>query len=111
MLGSEPITRTSYAAGTRDSNGAWVQGAAATTTIYGSPQPATDEDMQSLPEGERRRSGKRVYTPTALHTVDQVAGKSADVLTIDGVAWQVRRCDRQRSVIPHYKAIATRVQA
>jgi hypothetical protein len=110
ILGSESITRVRYAVGTRGTDGRMVPGAATSTAIAASVQPASDEDMQSLPEGERRREGKRVYTVTELRTASQHAGTEADTLTIGGVSFQVRRVDRERSIIPHYRAIAIRVQ-
>lgn len=110
ILGAEAITRVRYAAGTRGTDGRMVPGAATSTTIQASVQPATDEDMQSLPEGERRREGKRVYTTSELRTASQYAGTEADTLTIGGASFQVRRVDRERLILPHYRAIAIRVQ-
>lgn len=104
------ITRTRYAAGTWGSAGQFTAGASASTSIIAAVQGATDQDMQSLDEGERRREAKRVYTTTQLRTVDQHNQTPADTLTIDGVVYQVRRVDIYSLVIPHYRAIAVRVQ-
>lgn len=108
-LGSEPITRTRYAAGTRDAKGRWVEGAATSTTIYGSWQPASGEDRKGLPEGLRQRDTRKVYTPSELRAADQEAGTSGDRLTIAGEEYEVVAVMPWRFVIPHYEAMAVRI--
>jgi hypothetical protein len=110
ILGAESITRVRYAAGTRGTDGRYVPGASTSSTIAASVQPATDEDLQTLPEGERTRQAKRVYTATELRCASQHSDWQSDRLTIDSVSYEVRRVDRERKVLPHYRAIVVRVQ-
>ena len=110
ILGAEPITRVRTAAGTRGTDGRFTAGASTSTTIQASVQPATDQDLQLLEEGYRRREAKRVYTTSELRTASQHDATNADILTIGGVSFQVQVVDHERKIIPHYRAIVVRVQ-
>lgn len=110
ILGSEAITRITYAAGTRGSDGRWVQGSSTSTTIYASVQPMEGQDLEILEEGERARDGKRLYTATVMETANQHLGTSADLVTIDSINYEVRQVKRERSIIPHYRVLVMRVQ-
>lgn len=109
ILGQEPITLRSFAAGSRNALGRWAEGASTDTVIQASVQPAKGQDMTLLPEGSRQSDSKRVYTTSALVTDNQHDGRSADQLVIDTIVYQVMSVKRERSIIPHYRAICLRV--
>ena len=106
ILGQETITLRRRAAGTRGDDGRWIAGASSDAPIKASVQPASGDDLAILPEGLRQRRGKRVYTRTALLVGSLDDGTDADRLVIDGTVYQVQHVERERTVIPHYKAIA-----
>lgn len=110
ILGQEAITRRRFAAGSRGTDGRYSAGATTDTTILGSVQPANGDDMATLPEGERAKKGRRIYTTSEVRVADVEAGTPADQLLIDGVYWEARTVEQTRAVIPHYKVIALKVQ-
>lgn len=110
ILGQESLTFKRFAAGSRGTDGRWTDGAATSTTLLGSVQPMNGNDLSTLPEGERSRRGRKVYTTTELRTVDQAAGTAADQLQIDGEWWEVRSVANERSVIAHYKVLVLALQ-
>jgi len=110
ILGIESLTRRRYAAGERGTDGRWEQGDATDATIRASVQPASDDDLKTLPEGERTRRAKRIYTSSELRLVDQDAGTSADQVQVDGDWYEVRLIQRERSLLAHYRVIVLAVQ-
>jgi len=112
MLGIEDITRVRYAAGAWGSDGRWTAGASTSATIEASVQPASGKVLATLPEGERSRDPRTVYTFEALRGASQYDGTDADRLTIDGASYEVRELTHWRSAAPiaHYEALALRVQ-
>ena len=105
ILGARPMTRRSYAANTHDTDGYTVQGASTDTTIKGSLQPASGDDLQVLSEGDRVRRARKVYTTTLLYAGGVDTQRRSDDV-IDGAdTWQVMHVERQTALIPHYKAI------
>jgi len=111
ILGSESLTRRRYAAGSWDTDGVFVAGTATNSSFSGSFQPLNGEELATLPEGERAGDQRKVYTQSALRTTDQAAGVQADRVSQDGtVFYEVRQVERERAVLPHYKARLVRVQ-
>lgn len=110
ILGQETATRRRYAAYTRDSQGKAVDGALTSTTIRLTKQPLNGRDLKLLPEGLRQEDTIKVYTRSALRTANQHDGTPADEVVIDSIAYRVMRVDRQRMILPHYRAYGTRQQ-
>jgi len=110
ILGAEPITLRTFAASNDYTGGVYAPGAPTDTIISGSVQPLEGKDRQLLPEGERHRDGKKVYTKTALSPVDQYLATNAQHLIIDTIEYEVHNVKQQRSVIPHFKALVLRIQ-
>lgn len=104
-LGARSLTRRSYAAGSRGSDGRWTEGSTTTTTIQGSLQPLNGDELQSLTEGERQRRSRKVYTTSALYAGSVSAGRRADQIVDGSTVWDVRSVERQTEVLGHYKAI------
>lgn len=85
-------------------SGVWVPGATGNIGIQGSIQPASGKDLQLLPEG------RRVEAAYAVYTVSQVL--LGDRTTIQGEAYEALAVQPwQNGVLPHYKAVFTKMQA
>jgi hypothetical protein len=110
LLGLEPATLVRNAAGDRDSDGAWVDGAATSTPITGSFQPFPSARLQTLPEGERQQGQLELYTRAELRTADQHTGTSADRVVYNGATYEVREVHRWPALLAHYQARLMRVQ-
>ena len=110
ILGQEPVAWRRFAASTVATTGRSTKGAITTAALYGSVQPMDGDDLQVLPEGERTRRGRKVYTTTELRTTNVSAQTMNDQLYIDGVWWEVMHVQNQRSVIAHYKVLVLAVQ-
>lgn len=104
-LGSRSLVRRSYAAGSRGSDGRWIEGSTTTTTITGSLQPLNGNELQTLAEGERQRKSRKVYTTTALSAGSVSAGTRADQIVDGSDVWDVRSVSVWDAVLGHYKAI------
>lgn len=109
LLGTETLTRRRYGAQTID--GATGRPATNTPTdasFTGSVQPASDDDMQTLPEGDRAREGLRIYTTTELRVADESSGLPADEVVRGSVVYQVRKLRTYGHLLDHYRAIVVR---
>lgn len=110
ILGQEEITlrrRTSTVAWGSDFRA--TAPTTADSTILASVQPMGERDMQNLTEGQRQRSPRKIYTTTALRTVDQDTAEYADLVVIDSEVFQVQSMTRHRSIIPHYRGVLLRL--
>lgn len=116
LLGATTITRRRYSAGSRATTGYWTEGATTDTSITASVQPASGEDLQVLPEGERTRRAIKVYTTTELRTTSPQDGTRSDELVIAGLVgiddgtYQVESVAPYYALLGHHKAIAVRAQ-
>lgn len=111
ILGQETITLRRYAtAYTWGDDGRATAEDPEETDILASVQPLRDREIQILPEGERQFEQKKIYTKTELRTEDQNAGTKADLLIINEIEYKVMQVERERSVLPHYKARVMRLQ-
>lgn len=112
LVGEQDVTLRRFGAGTRDSFGAFVPGATVDTVIKASVQPMRGQELAILPEGERQKDQRKVYTLTELRTADQSLQAPPDQLLIDGLAYQVQQVEPWPSVspLPHFKARVVRLQ-
>lgn len=91
--------------------GTFVPGVQSEITIRASVQPARPEDLEDLPEGKRTSAAVRFSTPTLVQTANETAGVLADRLVHEGAEWEVQKVSvRGRRVLPHYEAVATRLE-
>lgn len=98
------------AQGSYNNKGLWVDGAETDMTIKASVQPATTEDLQSLPENRRTLGAYRLYSSFEFQTLVE-GQKNPDVVTIKGQEYEIAQVDPwENGVINHYKAIAVRIQ-
>ena len=101
------ITRTSAGSYV---NGTFVAGSPSTITIQASIQPATGEDMKSLPEGRRLDDYVKVYTDSDLQVLEESSGIQPDKLEWRGHTYECISADvRQMGIISHFKYIFSKV--
>lgn len=106
---AKPLIVTRYAAGGYV-NGAWVEGASSQVTIQASVQPASAEDLQSLPENRRALGAYKLYSSAPFQGVIE-GQRNPDTVVINGDTYEVARVDPwQNGVIHHYKTLVVRVQ-
>ncbi len=111
MLGTATHTWRRFAAGSAGSDGRFVDGSTTTATLRGSLQPATGDDVATLPEGERTKRVRVLFTTTALRAVDQSARTSADQVSVDGDWFEVREVKPYGTTpLAHHRAILVAVQ-
>lgn len=90
--------------------GEWVPGIASSVPIRASIQPVTGEDQITVPEGRRLVDFIKVYTSTKVFTAAEATGQTSDKIVWQGDIYEAVQVDvRQMDVIPHYKAIFSRV--
>jgi hypothetical protein len=88
--------------------GVWTPGAPSTTTIQASVQPASAEDMQRLPEGQRQTGAVRLYTNDTLLTAKGT--QEADIVVTEQGEYEVSVADVwSNGLIPHKSYLCARV--
>lgn len=91
-------------------NGFWVEGGEVTPApvIRASVQPASQDDMQLLPEGRRTTGAYRLYTNDVLFLANGT--QNADIVTIAGADYEVMAdASWQNSIINHRSYLVVRV--
>jgi hypothetical protein len=105
------ITGIRFATGTRE-KGRYVPGADSPIEFKASVQPLSGHEKLTLPEGIREKSAYRLYTSFQLYTSQEDDDKKADRVTLFDDVYEIIRVDVwQNQVIPHYKAIASLIDA
>lgn len=117
LLYREPITRRRYLPDALDSEGAVVAGGFDDEGGTASVQPASLDALQVLPEGDRTKEARSIWTLLDLQTAEQRAsnatqlGPRADLVRAEGSWWRVMRVARwPRGRLAHYEALVVRVQ-
>lgn len=92
-------------------NGVWVEsGDDVVLTINASVQPATTEDLQSLPESRRNLGAYRLYSSEPFQTITE-GSKNPDIVQIYGDDYEIAESSPwQNGVQNHHKSLAVRVQ-
>jgi hypothetical protein len=89
-------------------DGIYTDAASTVSIIQASVQPASDSDVQTLPEGRRERKAFRLYTNTELLSLQE--SENPDRATIYGEEYEVvTKNPWQNAVIPHFKYIVVKV--
>lgn len=102
-----PITIRRLAAGSYV-DAVWVAGAASTVTIQASVQPASAEDIQRMPEGQRQTGAVKLFTNDALLTAKET--QAADVVILPEGEYEVSVAeDWANGLIPHKHYICARI--
>lgn len=98
-----PYTLWRFSPG-QDVNYVWVPGALTSSTIYAMPpQPAGENELRKLPDGEQVDSAEIVYSPVELRTRD--GDSDADILERNGKYYEVRKVDTRDDLGGHWKAM------
>lgn len=80
------------------------------TTIEGSIQPTSQNDMQLLPEGRRGQEAYTLYTALPINIASDIASRTADRVLIYGREFEaVHREKWQNGIIPHYKTVVVKL--
>lgn len=90
--------------GGRYVGGVWYPGVTGPIVIGASVQPSPGKDLELLPEGRRTTGAYTLYAvePLVVEDVFQLFGEAYEVLHAE--SWQ-------NGIIPHYKAVAAKMQA
>lgn len=90
-------------------DGHWVASTYTDSTIQVSFQPKGPDELLNLPEGQRERNSKKIYSDTELRTVEEGSSPTvADKIIYDGVTYEVHEVFDYSSIginLSHYKAI------
>jgi hypothetical protein len=105
-----PVTLTrATAQGTRV-KGEYIPGATTDTTIMANHQSmGPSETLDFVPEGNRKKNIRRVYSKTLLKVGNEKTGEVADLLTIDGVQYKVIFADPWGKLGKYYSAVIEEV--
>lgn len=93
--------------GVYDALGKWVEDSSPVDVLLqGSLQPTTGKDLQQLPEGRRTNANYKLYTSTALSTVEE---QNPDTIIIDDDEYEVVTImPWGNNIINHYKVILSK---
>lgn len=82
----------------------WVPGASSSSTIYAMPpQPAGENELRKLPDGEQVDSAEIIYSPVELNT--RVDERDADIIERGGKYYEVRAVDTRDDLGGHFKCL------
>lgn len=105
----KPMTGTRYADG-EWVGGFWQEGEEEPLEFTASVQPASQLDMQLLPEGRRLTGSYRLYTDATLRAAREGTSQQADRVTINGEAYEVMaEMPWQNSIINHNAYLVSRM--
>ncbi|MBT8412482.1 MAG: hypothetical protein KJP02_11895 [Octadecabacter sp.] len=103
----KPVTVTRYAAGAYV-DGFWQEGGTSPVTITASVQPASQTDMQLLPEGRRLTGAYRLFTDDTMLLAS--GAQQADRVTIGGAEYEVMaEAVWENGLIPHKSYLVARI--
>lgn len=92
-----------------DSRGIWETTSSATGTVQGSMQPASGDDLEALPENERKTGLYKVYIDFSEQLIAPPEGSNqkGDILTWLGGLYQVtKEAEFNNGLLPHRKYFA-----
>lgn len=100
------VTRVDADGAYSTEDGTFQPGDTITFPVMASVQPATPDDLVSIPEGDRDRERFRVYALCNLNNVIVSKLRKSDLIDIDGVSYQVESVEHWPN---HSKSIVVRV--
>lgn len=83
--------------------------ASAPFATTGSMQPLSGRDLQRLPEGDRATEQLWYFTTTRLQTAEVDTGQVADVVDVDGEAYEVQTVENWQASGNFFKARLSKV--
>ncbi len=92
-------------------NGKYDKGKFRTLKIKASVQPMKPNEILQLPEHRRTSESLKIYTCDRLFTSDESQQRAADVVHHDGKDFEIHSVANWAigTCIPHYKAIAVKI--
>ena len=87
----KPLTVTRPAAGIYV-DGLWVDGATSSLEIKASVQPATTDDLQSLPENRRQLGAYRLYSDSPFQSAKEGV-QNPDLVVIHGDTYEIAQSE------------------
>lgn len=79
-----------------------------TLSVTGCLQPVTGRELQRMPEGWQDQEVQQLWSPIYLRTKQDDG--AADVLEIDGVLWEVQKCERWDTLGAYWRAYMMKVE-
>lgn len=76
-------------------------------TVFATEQPLTGRDLVRIEEGDRSRERRKLYSADELFVSREGAGNAADIVTIDGIQFQVENVEKWSG---HWKAILVKIE-
>lgn len=89
--------------------GKYVPGTPTNTTIVANWQPLSGAELLNLPELQRKRKSIMLYSEKEIRGINEVAGVPADIITIDGLNYEVQKVKYYKELCEHYEAVALEV--
>ena len=96
-------------AGSRNSDGDWVDGTPTTKDILGVVQSLNSNELLVLPEGDRSKETAKIHTKTKLLTANEITKTKADNIKYQDATWNVSAVNNRATVGGYYKAILVRL--
>lgn len=109
-LASVFVTVSRGMPGTDDGAGHYTPNTPTTFTVQANIQPTSGRDLQRLPEAFRTKEIIKLFSRDALQTEDSNAGTPADLVTFNGLQYEVQSVQPW----PHgnlYESLAAKVGA
>jgi len=95
---------------TRLVNGKRVPPSWTDSRFEGNIQRLSPQELMILPEGDRTKDAIKVYSEKEIKGQDEQFDREPDQICQDGRFFQVQKVERWNEIIPHYKAIAIRLE-
>ncbi len=111
-IGFVTIVIKRFAARTVGAGGGFIRGAALPDTpIDVSLQPLDGDELQVLPEAERVKRTKKIYSGSEIREASVKDGTEADEFTFEGFVFKVFSVEKySMGVLDHFKAICIAVE-
>ena len=109
ILGERPITRRRFSGVSTADHRRELTGATDTTSLA-SVQPLSGDELENLPEGDRRRRMRKFYSSDDWRVADVSAGLPGDHAIIDTEEYEVFAVEPLTNLIPHNKVIVRGIQ-
>lgn len=107
---NKPLTGTRFGPPVRVGGRVISLGSETPLAFNGSEQPMTANEMNSLPEGRRTSSTKKLFVDIKLNSIEESNNTNPDrIILVDGTYEVFRVQDWQNGIIPHYVAFVTRI--
>ena len=98
----QTLTVTRYAAGTYTS-GTYGAGSTSTFDVVMAIMPLSEKELLAQPDGERTKRQMKGYTTTLLQTVETSQSDKADLVSYEGISYEVQGVERWEGDLPHYR--------